>query len=150
MTLVGHKELLQTLRRLEFDAPVAVAFGMYEGMQEVMKDAKARAPKDTEAMAKSGYVTPPEVRAGSDIRVESGFGGMSEDYVVRQHEDMTLNHPNGGEAKFFERAIDAGRGNLMAAIRKHTIVFFKTGKTMPVKKEVPAGPWEVALAEVGG
>lgn len=27
-------------------------------------------------------------------------------YAVRQHEDVTLNHPNGGEAKFLEKAVN--------------------------------------------
>ncbi|AUM18230.1 MULTISPECIES: hypothetical protein [Rhodococcus] len=27
-------------------------------------------------------------------------------YAVRQHEDVSLNHPNGGEAKFLEKAVN--------------------------------------------
>lgn len=140
--LVGHKELIHKMRRISFDAPVATAFGLYEGMQEVMLDAKARAPKDTTAMALSGYVEPPAVRAGAEVTMNAGFGGLSEEYVVRVHEDMSLNHPNGGEAKFFERALDAGCGNLTAAVKKHLIMFFRTGRTHPVQKKVPASPYE--------
>ena len=52
----------------------------------------------------SGYVTDPVVQ-GNKVTVEVGFGGAAKDYVVVQHEDLTLSHPV-GEAKFLERAFD--------------------------------------------
>ena len=148
--VVGFKELMLKLNRVALDAPVATAFGAYEGMQEIMLEARQQAPKDTEAMAKSGYVAPPEVRQSSSVHIEAGFGGESEEYVVRVHEDLTMNHPNGGNAKFFSNAVDAGRGQLVSTIGRHVKHFLATGRTTPVPKKVPAGPYEQIVAEVGG
>ena len=38
---------------------------------------------------------------GRDVEVESGIK-HTQDYTIRQHEDLTLNHPGGGTAKFME------------------------------------------------
>lgn len=134
--VIGHKELIYKLKQLSFEAPVATGFGMYEGMQNIMVAAKAAAPKDTHAMAKSGYVAPPEVRSGAEVLVDSGFGGLSENYVIRVHQThATRSH-------FFTNAIDAGRNMLVATIQKHVDRYLKTGKTTPVAKIVPAHPRE--------
>jgi hypothetical protein len=140
--VAGYKELIFNLKRIEQEAPVAFAFGAYEGLSEIMVDAKNRAPKDTETMAKSGYVAPPAVANGQDVTLEAGFGGGSAEYLVSQHEDSTIPHPNGGEHHFFSNAIDAGRGNLLTIIKRHVQAFLKTGRTTPVPKKVPATPWE--------
>ena len=43
----------------------------------------------------------------------------TENYAVVQHEDTSLNHPHGGEAKFLEKALNshAGRKGLAIAAR---------------------------------
>jgi hypothetical protein len=38
---------------------------------------------------------------------------------VRQHEDLTLQHPNGGEAKFLERPLDEAEDRYLANLAKH-------------------------------
>lgn len=148
--LVGFKELYLKMQQLAAKAPVATAFGMYDAMQEVMLDAKSRAPVDTGAMRDSGYVTPPTVSSQKEVSIEAGFGGPSEEYVVRQHEDTSLNHPNGGEAKFFENALDAGRGLIMATIAEHVNLYLRSGRTYPVDKRVPTSPWEALVTSHGG
>ncbi len=134
--VVGYKQLFDKLRRLSFEAPVATAFGAYEGMQNMMVEAKENAPKDTHAMANSGYVAPPEVRAGADVIVDAGFGGRSEEYVVRVHEA----HPT--QPFFFVRALDAHHKKIQEAIARHVTAYLQTGKTSPVPKIVPAHPME--------
>jgi hypothetical protein len=139
----GWGRLQVDLRRYPKQAGIAVAFASYEAMQPVMEDAKNRAPKDTTAMAKSGYVAKPQMFSGGGTRVEGGFGGDSEQYVVRQHEDTALNHPNGGEAKFLQNALDAGEAGIRATIAKWLKVFLTTGKLLPFpQKRVPESPWE--------
>lgn len=142
MSLAGYKELLLKMERIELDAPVAAAFGTYDGMQDIMIEAKRLAPKDTTAMALSGYVEAPEVRQGSSTKIQAGFGGLSAEYVLRQHYDTTLNHPNGGEALFFQKALDAGRMMLKKKIQAAVAVFLRTGRAYPVAKRVPASPTE--------
>jgi hypothetical protein len=140
--VAGVNELLFKMRRIEQQAPVAFAFGAYEGLQEIMVEAKALAPEESGDMKKSGYVTPPEVRNGADVTLESGFGGESSEYVVRQEMDTTLNHPKGGQALFFTTALDRGRGRMLETIKRHVAAFLKTGRTTPVPKVVPASPTE--------
>lgn len=98
----------------------AVAAGIFALANEIMIDAKERAPVDTGAMRASGYVAPPEIGSTS-IVLEEGFGGPSKEYVIRQHEDLSLHHPGGGEAKFLERAFDAAAptaGKKIAAVAR--------------------------------
>lgn len=143
----GWGRLNTALRRLPKEAPLAVAFGSYDAMQPVMLDAKDRAPKDTTAMARSGYVAKPEMTSRGSTRVESGFGGDSEQYVVRQHEDQGLNHPRGGEAKFFTNALDAGQSQIVATIKRWVNHYLKTGQLLPFpQKQVPESPWEDRVA----
>ena len=139
--VVGVDKLIERFSLMIKKAPVAAAFGEYEGMQEIMIVAKERAPKDTWTMANSGYVSPPDVRGGESI-IEAGFGGGSEEYVVRQHEDSELNHPNGGEAFFFQSALDDGEAALMETIARHVEEALSTGATHPPAKKVPADPLE--------
>lgn len=35
------------------------------------------------------------------LKVKVGYGNLP--YALKQHEDLSLNHPNGGEAKFLEK-----------------------------------------------
>lgn len=143
--LIGDKEILLKLKRLATEAPVAAGFGAYEGAQAIMKDAKVRAPKDTHQMALSGYVTAPTIKSSGRVEIESGFGGPSEEYVARIHEDMSMSHPN-GEAKFFQNAIDAFGHLIPEAIARHVRIFLETGRTNPVSKDVPQTPWESGFA----
>lgn len=139
----GWGRLQADLRKRPKEAGIAVAFGAYERLQDVMLEAKARAPKDTHAMELSGYVAKPQMFSGGTTRVESGFGGDSEQYVVRQHEDESLRHPNGGEAKFFQKALDHWESELRGNIARWVRVYLETGRLLPFpQKRVPEGPWE--------
>lgn len=143
----GLEELRTNMARISVQAPVAVANGQYEGLQNIMVDAKERAPRLTDTMANSGYVTEPEVKGGAAVSCEAGFGGGSEDYVLRQHEDTSLNHPRGGEAHFFSNALDAGQDALFAAIVKHVEIFLETKRTVKPQKIVPNTPYEQAQTD---
>lgn len=113
----GMAAMRSALRSAGDRAVRALGTGMYLVGEEIMTDAKKRAPVDTGAMRGSGYVTPPDVR-GTRVTVEEGFGGAAKDYVIEQHENLALAHPV-GEAKFLERAMDAARtdaGTKIAAV----------------------------------
>lgn len=151
MKIRGMDKLVADLRKFPSEAKRASAAGQYAAGQEIMLDAKRRAPGEDGDLEDSGYVTKP-VHNGSSINVEMGFGGKSEDYVVRQHEDLTLNHPaldgdscKAGEAKFFSNAIAA-----KSALAKRIIADFVSGfiatrriPTMPAKL-VPTSPTELS------
>lgn len=65
----------------------------------VLGDAVGRTPVDTGDLRGSGS-TDIDV---TESRVE-GVVGYSAPYAVRVHEDMSMFHPRGGEAKFLENA----------------------------------------------
>lgn len=136
----GFGRLKATLKQVPQKALIAAAFGSYEAMQEVMKDARRRAPVDTGRMRASGYVSAPEVRGGSS-RVDAGFGGPSEKYVLRVHNDPK--HAKTGEPFFFQNALDAGEGLIREVVRKWVRSFLRSGRLLPhPQKEVPQSPWE--------
>lgn len=59
-------------------------------------------------MMRSGEVSRTEVQ-GRETSIAISFGGSepSSRYTYIQHEDQTINHPNGGGAKFLEKALQA-------------------------------------------
>lgn len=89
---------------------------MLEDGQEVIREARLITPVDTGELRASGAAN--LVNPNPDnVFVDLSFGGPSGsgnvdgetnmgdvDYAVFVHEDMTMRHPNGGQAKFLETA----------------------------------------------
>lgn len=94
------------LGRVTVDLRRKAAGALYEIGNEVMAESKRLVPVDTGALKGSGYVTAPAVDGGK-IEVELGYGGPAAQYAVRQHEDLSLRHPGGGQAKFLEQPLTA-------------------------------------------
>lgn len=65
-------------------------------------------PIKSGAMRDSGRVTETVTR-GNEISTTIEFGGSSPSsrYTYWQHENMEINHPNGGGPKFLEKALQA-------------------------------------------
>lgn len=81
---------------------------IYEQAQEVMQESIAECPKNTGTLASTAFVG--KVRQGIVTTVNFGYTGQARNpvngrlasaYAVREHEDLTLKHPN-GKAKFLE------------------------------------------------
>ena len=83
-----HNPILSTVEK-------AVQEQMRTVGREVLKDARARAPKDTEKMVKTGRVNV------DDLTVQVSFKGVQS---IVQHENLEFKHEHGGEAKFLENA----------------------------------------------
>lgn len=77
------------------------AGALYELAQEVMADSEPLVPVDIGTLKQSGFVKKP-VLTKDNASVEMGYGGQASDYALIQHEDLTFNHPNGGQAKYLE------------------------------------------------
>ena len=75
----------------------------YQAMQraaaQTIGDAQQIAPIDTGDLRASGQLGR---ASGTKLEVEIGF---NTDYAAIVHEDLTANHPNGGESKFLEKSI---------------------------------------------
>lgn len=100
----GMKELKAALKAAKDDAYQATAAAVYVAANEIMTEAKQRAPVDTGTLRSSGYVTLPE--PGPNPKVELGFGGAAAQYALVQHERTEYRHEV-GEAKYLENAINS-------------------------------------------
>lgn len=81
----------------------------------ILADSQPLVPVDTGELKASGKVTQEGTRAtvSYDALAPDGYP-----YGIRQHEDMTLHHPNGGQAKFLEqpfRSDPAGKASVALA-----------------------------------
>lgn len=68
---------------------------LYGGAEVILSEAIDETPIDTGTLRRSGTVT--------DAPNESAvYVSFSTPYAIKQHEDLTLNHPRGGKAKYLE------------------------------------------------
>jgi hypothetical protein len=129
--LTGDKALLKELKRLEKAAPGAVSRALYQQGVMVLGDAIRRAPVETGVLRSSGYVAPPQEEGGSTV-VEVGFGTV---YAEVQHEREDFEHPQGGEAKYLEKAVASqASAQRVAALAKENLA---RGLTTPVLPGAP-------------
>jgi hypothetical protein len=121
------------------------AIGQYAAAQEIMKLARDRAPigpsPDPQdraghpgALKAGAYVRPPNVRfaAGGSASVEMGFEGLPHLYMVKQHEETGYEHPQGGEAKFFETAVLDRAKETTRIIAFYVDTYIRTGRAPPM------------------
>jgi hypothetical protein len=82
------------------EAMPALAATLFERAEYTMTRSKETfVPVDKGILRGSGYVEPPVID-GLDVSVTLGYGGPAGAYALKQHEDETLNHPRGGQAKY--------------------------------------------------
>lgn len=102
----------EAIRRIR----VGGARGLNRAARALLAESLPRVPVDTTDLRNSGTThdaTP------SDLKSAVTYSATSEDgypYGIRQHEDLTLNHPHGGEAKFLERPAKEMEQQLMAVV----------------------------------
>ena len=98
-TIAGLEALNQRMR-------AAARAGLFEGANVIMTDAKRRVPVDLGTLKGSGQVHEPTETADG-LRCRMGFGDGAESYAIVQHERLDFKHPDGGEAKYLENAVNA-------------------------------------------
>jgi hypothetical protein len=111
MSVTGTSKVLANLMAVAREAPIELGRAMFEVSEEkIMARAKDLSPVDEGIMRASGFVELPKVE-GNTVSVRMGFGGASSDYVVVQHEDLSLHH-DVGQAKFLEQPVNEARPTL--------------------------------------
>lgn len=73
------------------------------------RNSQRRTPHSTGVLRGSGVVKPPSIQ-GTHVEVTMGYGGAASAYALKQHEDLSLNHPDptnpnsdpAGQAKYLE------------------------------------------------
>ncbi len=84
----------------------AIKAGLKEWAETVEENSNARAPRDDGDLVAS---------SGTHVDDLTGQVYYTAEYAHYQHEDLDLDHPNGGEAKFLERAADEVDGTEILA-----------------------------------
>jgi hypothetical protein len=96
---VGLDRLTARLNRLAQNLPEAVGQELYRDMVGVMFESQKIVPYDEGDLHDSGETDRPEI-SGSSVSVSLHYGSATVDYALIQHEDLSLSHQQGGQAKF--------------------------------------------------
>lgn len=118
--------LKRNLVEAEKELKLSTASGCREFVETVMAESLEEVPVETGALAESQFITETTTEDGEPL-IEFGYGVdnvqynprskvTTDEYMVRQHEDMALNHPNGGKAKFLEDPITRNSRNLIQVL----------------------------------
>lgn len=115
--LIGLKEIEKSFNEKLKKVRQYSVKGMTDVVLDLLSESVQLAPVDTGDLRGSGSASinkkivgtgskdgnistfAPPSKAGDEISGEVGF---SAEYAFRQHEDMTYNHPQGGQAKYLE------------------------------------------------
>jgi hypothetical protein len=101
----GLEEFNQLVGKLSVELQAVVGAALYEQMLDVMDEAKQICPYLTGALSESGRVNRVRI-SGGQVSVDLDFGVEPFiPYAVEQHENLSLNHPNGKQAKFLETPV---------------------------------------------
>jgi hypothetical protein len=92
MNLLWNVAAVEAIKEAQKKKIVAMA-------QEIKTLSQERCPVDSGTLRDSCQVDI------EDTKVTVSYGGSASTYAIRQHEDMSINHPE-GQAKFLESAFD--------------------------------------------
>lgn len=84
--------------------------GLRRGGEVVLERSNRYVPLEEGTLERSGRVTD-----DGDSTVAISYDTP---YAVRQHEDLTLQHPNGRSAKYLERALAESRSEIAALVAR--------------------------------
>ena len=142
----GTNELKVTLRRLPAQMLDASAVGQHNAAQDVMAVSVQRAPYEEGDLEKSAYVS--DIRyGGQSASVDYGYYGP--EYLVRQHEDLSYQHPGQdsrtanpgraaqGQAKFLESAQNEMMNQTTRTIAEAVDYFLRTGRMPSTRGTIP-------------
>jgi len=87
----------------------AMKGALVTGAEMVLAKSNAEVPVDEGTLLRGGTVNPSD---GGKVQTIS----YNETYAVKQHEDLGLNHPNGGKAKYLEDPMNANGGKVLTLI----------------------------------
>lgn len=105
--LQGLPQLQRQLQVLTQQVETAFTQALQAEADRILEASYPFVPVETGALISSGTVIKqPE---GADIRY-GNFGAVP--YAIRQHEDTTLSHPNGGEHHFLSKPLFEATGDM--------------------------------------
>jgi hypothetical protein len=106
MQMEGADRLLALVRAAESGGALQdITYALSEVSSEVLAESLKLVPVDTGTLKGSGMVHRPEV-SGSQVTAKVSYGGAASQYAAVVHEDMTANHPHGGQAKYLATVVE--------------------------------------------
>ena len=90
----GLKEIYKNLELTQEEVIAAALKGQKVLAQNILGESQKLVPVDTGTLKRSGHIS----TEGTTTTIS-----YNTPYALKQHEDPTLNHPKGGEAKYLER-----------------------------------------------
>lgn len=131
--LTGLKKVEKNLNEAIDDIKGDVTEGVQDVGLDLLRRGVRLAPVETGALRGSGYVE----FNGTEIAEGTGSGGVipkqkvlksisdpsaeigfSEEYAVKQHEEVGYDHPQGGQAKYLEEPMKNNTAKYVEMIRK--------------------------------
>jgi hypothetical protein len=113
---------LSALRRLKNAIPYVSLItqdALDEYAHKVFDASQNLVPVQTGNLRQSGeIVSSDETRLDLNTNTPAVEIAYTADYALTIHEDLTLNHPNGGQAKYLEQPMMEFRGRLLENIQK--------------------------------
>ena len=103
ITFVGMDKVIAMLELAPRETIKAVKQVIEEVSYQVLYLSNDYVPVDTGALKTSGNVIRP-VEKKTGVEGGVGYGQAATAYAFWVHENLNLNHPKGGQAKFLERA----------------------------------------------
>ena len=128
--ITGLTEVISELEKLGVDVRKATRDALNDAGASILSQARQLVPFDQGILRGSGSIASPKLTATSKTTsVGVRFGGpsgvknadgetVSVNYAIIQHEDMTLKHPGGGEAKYLEKPFLAEIGSYPAGLAR--------------------------------
>ena len=97
-----------------------------EWAEKVLEESKRLVPVQTGELQKSGEVVKTAIIGNMSPKVEIIY---TAEYALTIHEDLTLKHPNGGQAKYLEQPMTDHQGELVETIKKriYELIMGKNG-----------------------
>jgi hypothetical protein len=110
--LSSAAQINRNLRDAAFWHREALVESLDDETKMILSRSQQIVPVDTSALKQSGRMLGPQV-SPSQIKFRIRYGNqITENYAVRQHEDLTLRHKAGKQAKFLEEPAMQAAGNM--------------------------------------
>jgi hypothetical protein len=126
----GTEDLMMKLDQMINVLPEVVMDRLELHAEKILVDSKKEVPWDTTHLMQSGTVEPFEEGdlKGFEIGYYATSGTDDYNYGLKQHEDLTLNHPKPGtKAKFLEDPFNRHKGQIVPEIVSYVDGLFQQG-----------------------
>lgn len=92
--------------------------GLFLAGRNVLNVSNRQVPHEEGDLERDGAVV--QGGAGEPVSITYGRSADTKDYAVKQHEDMSLRHDSGRNAKFLENALNSERETSLQIIAAQT------------------------------